>query len=578
MKKEILHKIINVASGRLPADKVIKNGIIVDVYGGQFIKADLAIADGLIAGIGSYEGQEVIDAMGEYVLPGFIDGHIHIESSYVSPHELGKLLVVHGATTIIADPHEIVNVCGLKGFEYMLNAAKETKLDIKYMIPSCVPATTFETAGADIKASDMKDVILEDNVLGLGEFMNYQGVIHGDDMVLDKLLLAKQNNKIIDGHSPGVLDKDLNAYVAAGIKTDHECSYVEEMQQRISCGMYVQLRQGSACHNLRALAKGITKDNASRCLLCSDDRQPKTIFEEGHIDGMLRICIEEGIDAMTAIQMATINAASCYGLEDRGAITPGKRADIVLVNNLSEFKVSRVLIQGELVAKQGNYLPVTKSYPIDSVCGCMRVKNFSKERLHMNLKSDYVHVIKMVPDGVLTEKVIRKIQRDETGDFIYDPQIDIVKIAVVERHCNTGNVSVGLLEGYGIKQGAVALSVAHDSHNIIIVGTNDEDMTKAVEYLIQMGGGVVLVQDGKLLESMPLPIAGLMSDQSGEWVDEKLNAIHKVAYNVLGIQREVEPVMTLCFMALPVIPELKITDKGLFDVGQFSFIPVEAQS
>ena len=578
MKKEILHKIINVASGRLPADKVIKNGIIVDVYGGQFIKADLAIADGLIAGIGSYEGQEVIDAMGEYVLPGFIDGHIHIESSYVSPHELGKLLVVHGATTIIADPHEIVNVCGLKGFEYMLNAAKETKLDIKYMIPSCVPATTFETAGADIKASDMKDVILEDNVLGLGEFMNYQGVIHGDDMVLDKLLLANQHNKIIDGHSPGVLDKDLNAYVAAGIKTDHECSYVEEMQQRISCGMYVQLRQGSACHNLRALAKGITKDNASRCLLCSDDRQPKTIFEEGHIDGMLRICIEEGIDAMTAIQMATINAASCYGLEDRGAITPGKRADIVLVNNLSEFKVSRVLIQGELVAKQGNYLPVTKSYPIDSVCGCMRVKNFSKERLHMNLKSDYVHVIKMVPDGVLTEKVIRKIQRDETGDFIYDPQIDIVKIAVVERHCNTGNVSVGLLEGYGIKQGAVALSVAHDSHNIIIVGTNDEDMTKAVEYLIQMGGGVVLVQDGKLLESMPLPIAGLMSDQSGEWVDEKLNAIHKVAYNVLGIQREVEPVMTLCFMALPVIPELKITDKGLFDVGQFSFIPVEAQS
>lgn len=577
MRQETLRKIIRVASGRIPADLVIKNGMIADVYGGKFIKADLAIADGFIAGTGSYEGREVMDAMGEYVLPGFIDGHIHIESSYVSPHELGKLLVVHGATTIIADPHEIVNVCGRKGFEYMRNAAKETKLDIKFMIPSCVPTTLFETAGADIKASDMNDIILEDNVLGLGEFMNYLGVIHADEMVLEKLLLAKQYKKMIDGHSPGVLDKNLNAYVAAGIKTDHECSYVEEMQQRISCGMYVQLRQGSACHNLRALAKGITKENSSRCLLCSDDRQPKTIFEEGHIDAMLRMCIEEGIDPMTAIQMATVNAANCYGLEDRGAITPGKRADIVLVNNVNEFKVSRVFIQGELVAREGNYLPATKNYPIDSVYGCMNVKNFSRERLHMNLNSDNVHVIKMMPDGVLTQKVIRKIQRDETGDFIYNPQNDIVKIAVVERHCNTGNVSVGLLEGYGIKKGAVALSIAHDSHNIIVVGTNDEDMTKAVEYLIKMEGGIALVQDGELLESMPLPIAGLMSDQNGEWVDQKLNAIHKTAFNVLGIQREVEPVMTLCFMALPVIPELKITDKGLFDVGQFSFISVEAQ-
>lgn len=576
MDKEGLKKLIDVAAGRVPADTVIKNCKVIDVYNGGIIDGDIALCEGMIAGVGTYEGKEVIDAEGKYAAPGFIDSHIHIESSYVSPEEIGRLLVPHGATTIIADPHEIVNVCGIRGLNYMLDAADGTALDIKYMLPSCVPATPFEHSGATIDADAMKAPIRNERILGLGEYMNFPGLIGANESDLDKIMTAKETVKLIDGHSPGISGNDLNAYAAALVRTDHECSTVEEMTDRISRGLYVLLRQGSACHNLRPLLKGLTPMNSRRCLLCSDDRQPKTILELGHLDNHLSICVEEGVDAITAIRMASLNAAECYRLYDRGAIAPGLRGDIVLLNDLKDFKVAKVWIEGKLAAENGTYLFPVEKHDITPVKGSFHVKDFSLEKLKLHLKSGHVHVIDILPGGVVTGNGIADVKIDESGDFIRDPEVDIVKVAVVERHQETGNVAAALLRGYGIKEGAVALSVAHDSHNIIVVGVTDEDMAFAVEQLIAQNGGIVLVKEKEVVESMPMPLGGLMSDQSGEWVDEKLTLIHKAAFEKLGISGEVEPVMTLCFMSLAVIPELKLTDMGLFDVTKFDFIPIEA--
>ncbi|BBF43641.1 adenine deaminase [Lachnospiraceae bacterium KM106-2] len=577
MDKLKLKKLIDVAAGRVPADMVIKNAKIVDVYQGCIKEGDIAICDGAIAGIGDYEGTRILDAKGRYVAPGFIDSHIHIESSYLTPEEFGKLLVPCGATTIIADPHEIVNVCGNTGLQYMLDASENTALDIKFMIPSCVPATPFEHAGAMIDAASMESPIKDERVLGLGEFMNYPGVVNGSDDVLDKLLIAHNEGKLIDGHSPALAGKDLNAYAAARIHTDHECATVEEMNERISRGIYVLLRHGSACKDLRNLLKGVTSYNSRRCLLCSDDRQPKTIFEEGHLDNHIRICIEEGIDPIVAIQMATLNAAECFGLSDRGAIAPGLRADLVLFNNLEEISVSEVLIAGEVVAKDGEYLLPVIHHDSSMVRGSFHVKDFSKDKLRLPLKGDFAHIIDIQKDSVVTKKSIAKVKRNEHGEFVYDERLAIAKIAVVERHQNTGNVAVGLIRGYGITSGAIALSIAHDSHNIITVGVSDEEMEFAVNALLAQGGGIVAVKKGKVLESMPLPIGGIMSDKDGKWVEEKVTKIHEVSYKELGIQLSVEPIMTLCFMSLAVIPELKITDMGLFDVTKFEFLPIDAE-
>ena len=577
MEKNTLKNRIEAAGGKIPADIVIKNCKIVDVYNFAIIEGkSIAIIDGFIAGIGDYQGRQVIDAEGKYAVPGFIDSHIHIESSYVTPEEIGRLLVPHGATTIIADPHEIVNVCGMAGMNYMLEASEGTKLDIRYMLPSCVPATSFEHSGAVIDAETMKGAIKDPRILGLGEFMNYPGVVAADDDALDKLLAAINKGKIIDGHSPGLTRNDLNAYAACGIHTDHECSTTEEMLERISCGLYVLLREGSACHNLRALLKAVTPANSRRCLLCSDDRQPETIFKLGHLDNHLRICAEEGIHPITAVQMASLNAAECYGLRDRGAIAPGLRADIVLLDNLKDFHVRRVFIKGDEAARDGKYLPEVHRRDISAVRGSFHVKDFSIEKLRLKIKSEHVHVIDILPGSVVTKKGTAAVKPNEQGEFVRHPGQDIVKIAVVERHQGTGNVALGLLRGYGIKYGAVALSIAHDSHNIITVGTNDEDMAFAVENLIGQSGGIVLVKDRKVINSMPMVVGGIMSDQPGEWVSEKLSRIHEDAYGQLGISKEVEPVMTLCFMSLAVIPEIKLTDMGLFDVTQSAFIPIEA--
>ena len=578
MTKIELKNLIDVAAGRKLADLVIKNCKIVNVFSGEIEDGDIAITGDKIAGIGKnfYEGEKIIDAEGKFAAPGFIDAHIHIESSYISPEQLGKIIVPCGTTSIIADPHEIANVCGLEGMNYMFDAAEKTKLQIIYSVPSCVPATPFEDAGAILEAEDMEKIISGENIFGLGEFMNAVGVINCDDKVLDKIILAKNFNKLIDGHAPNLSGKNLNAYVAAGILGDHECMTVSEMREKISAGMYILIREGSACHNLRDLIKGVNEKNLRRILLCSDDRQPKTILELGHLNNHLKICVEEGIEPVNAIQMATLNTAEAFRLFDRGAIKPGLRADIVLLEDLKNFVADEVFIGGELVAKNKKYLPEIISQDISKVRGSVRVKNFSAESLRMNLKTNKVNVIKILPGGVVTEKIISRVDLDATGDFIFNPARDICKVAVIERHNETGKVGLGFLAGYGIKSGAVAVSVAHDSHNIIVAGVNNLEMYFAVKSLIEMEGGMVAVKNGKILEKIPLPIAGIMSNESGEWLKENLEKLHEISHTELGINKNVEPIMTLTFMSLPVIPELKLTDRGLFDYKNFDFIPITA--
>ena len=576
MNKDSLKRLIDVANGKKKADLVLKNGSIVDVCSGKIFKADLAVAEGYIAGFGEYDGEVEVDIEGKYISPGLMDAHIHIESSYCTPEEFGKMVVPHGTTTVIADPHEIVNVCGIKGFHYMQEAAKNTCLSVKYMMPSCVPATKMEDAGYVISAEDMADDIVSKDVPGLGEFMDYNAIIENDDIALDKLVLAKNHGKIVDGHSPNLSGKALNAYACAGIDTDHECSTLKEMEDRLERGIYVQLRQGSACHNLGALIPGINEFNFRRCLLCSDDRQPKTIFEDGHLEYHLKTLVNAGISPVMALAMATVNVSDCYGLKDRGMIVPGKRADLVIFEDLKDFKVSSVYILGEEAARDGEYLKELKKHDFTDVSNTVHLDNFKKEMLQMWLKSDEVYAIEMIAGGVLSKKTKIKIKRDENGLFVFDKNIDACKCAVIERHHNTGKVGLGIIKGYGIQSGAIAASVAHDSHNIICVGVNDDEMNLAIENVKQNGGGFALVKDGKVIESLSLPVAGLMSDLSGEEVSKKLLSLHKKAVVELGVNESLEPVMSLTFMSLIVIPELKLTAGGLFDIFENRFIDIEA--
>ena len=578
MTKTELKNLIDAAAGRIKADLVIKNCKIVNVFSGEIYSGEVAVSGGKIIGMGKteYDGEKIFDAQGKFLAPGFIDAHIHIESSYISPEQLGRIIVPCGTTSIVADPHEIANVCGLKGLRYMLDAAEKTKLNIIYAMPSCVPCTPFEDAGAIIEAQDMWELMFEKNIFGLGEFMNAPGIINCDEKVLDKILLAKNLGKLIDGHVPLVTGKDLNAYMSVGIVGDHECRTLAEMHERIAKGMYVLIREGSACHDLKNLIRGVTPANSRRVLLCSDDRQPKTILEHGHMESSLRLCVAEGLDAITAIQMATINVAEAFRLHDRGAIKIGARADLVLLDDLKNFRVDKVWIDGELVAADRKYLPEIFPADISSVRGSVKVKNFSVDRLKMNLTSGKVNVIGIEPGGVVTKKIFAEVKRDESDDFIFDSAQDICKVAVIERHHKTGKVGLGLLSGYGIKRGAIAVSVAHDSHNIIAAGVSNEEIFCAVEALIKMEGGMVLVNGGEVIASIALPIGGLMSELSGEELKEKLDTLHEKAHDELGISQSVEPVMTLTFMSLPVIPEIKLTARGLFDYASFKFIPIES--
>lgn len=576
MEKQKLIKLIDVAAGRKKADLVLKNAKIVDVFQAKILIGDIAISDGYIAGIGgSYQGVEERNYTGKYVAPGFIEAHIHIESSYVSPEEFSRVFIPRGTTTILADPHEIVNVAGLKGLDYMVNAAKNAKMDIRYMMPPCVPATNFETSGADLYADDMEDALKTGEVDGLAELMNFPGVINADDKMIDEILMAKKYGARIDGHAPQVVGKDLNAYIAAGPANDHECSTLEEAEERLARGMYLLLREGSVTQDLRKLLPIVNTANSRRCLLSGDDVQAKTAINKGHLDNSIRICIDEGLNPITAIQMVTLNPAEYCGLNDRGAIAPGRRADMVVFESLEDFTVEETYILGEKLSQGNKYLGEVNYYPIDSVESSMHVKDFTRKKLRLHLNSDKIRAIGVVPGEVLTTEEHVTVKRDGDGNFVYNDQEDVTKIVVVERHHNTGNVNVNLLSGYGIKAGAIAISIGHDSHNIIATGTNDDDIFMAVNELIKQEGGAVVVKDEKVISRMELKIAGLMCNLPAEKMIAQQDALDEAVHEELGVPDNVNPVMTLSFMPLAVIPKLKITDKGLVDVEKNAFVSNE---
>lgn len=565
---------MNMARGVEKAPLVLKNCQVVNVFNGQIDRGDIAIHEGTILGVGDYEGIEEIDMTGKYVCPGFIDGHVHIESSYLTPPQFAKLVMPMGTTTIIADPHEIANVCGMDGIRYMLDASEKLPLDVYVMLPSCVPCTDFENSGACLLASDLEGLMDDDHVLGLGEMMNYPGVIEGHPVVHDKLTLMKDHP--IDGHAPLLAGEALNAYIAAGIKTDHECTTKEELLEKVGKGMYVHIREGSATRNLSALIGGVTEANSRRILFCTDDKEPMDILEEGHIDHNVRKAISLGLNPITAIQMASLNSAECYGLKKTGAIAPGYGADLLVLSDLETVAIEQVYKKGVLVAEGGQALFEAKPSKDDRVQNTVHIGEVADIALDLPVPSGVANVIKLIDHEIITDAVVRKVATED-GHFVHDDRLDILKFAVVERHKGTGNVGLGLLEGYGLIHGAIGLTIGHDSHNLIVVGDNDEDMRLVIETLKNQAGGSCLCMDGQVLDTLPLEVGGIMTDASLEAVTEKVIDMNRLAKD-MGVNRNIEPFMTLAFMALPVIPELKLTDKGLFDVRRFDFIPVDVEA
>ncbi len=580
MDKKRASGLIDAAMGRIPCDTVIRNAEVVDVFSTTTFRTDVYIYDGLIAGFGGdRKAENEIDAEGRYLIPGFIDAHCHIESSHLSPSEFSDAVIPRGTTTVIADPHEICNVTGLDGMEYMLKASENIPLSVFLMFPSCVPATPFEHSGAVLTAAEIEKYIDNDRVLGLGEMMNYPGVASHDEMVMDKLQEAYARKKNIDGHAPSILGMGLDAYSGAGITTDHECETPEELKEKIRRGMFIMLRQGTACRNVLQLLPGVTDGNSSRLLFCTDDKQPQTIVSSGHVNEGVNIAIENGVDPVTAIAMATLNASVCYHLDDRGAIAPGRRADFFLTSSIDrEIIPEEVFILGRKEAENGKILRKAPHTAPEKVSGRMDVKDFSEKKLSLKPGSDHVRVIDIIPGGVVTGNGEAYIKRDSNGEWIHEDDRDILKLAVIERHHGTGNAATALIRGYGMRHGAVATSIAHDSHNIIVIGDNDRDMADAVRKLIAIGGGITMFQDGKELGTHRLEIAGLMTDLPLEEVTECLDEMHRTAYERLGVSEKIDPFMTLCFMALPVIPSLKLTDCGLFDVDGFTFTDIAIRS
>lgn len=574
MDKKIREDLIDVAMGRADADLVIRNVNVIDVYSQSIFNTDVYIKDGMIASFKSGgKALKEIDAEGMYMAPGLIDAHCHIESSHLSPPEYSNAVVPMGTTTVIADPHEICNVTGLDGFEYMLRASENIPLSVFLMFPSCVPATPFEHSGATLLAEDAEKYIRDERVLGLGEMMNYPGVVNKDKEVMVKLALKEKWNKHIDGHAPSVSGSGLDGYISSGINTDHECETPEELREKVSKGMYVMLREGTACKNVLPLLPGVNEKNARRILFCTDDRQPGSIRDEGALNYGVTLAIRNGLDPILAITMATLNASECYHLEDRGAISPGKRADFLLLKDIKNgIYPEKVFIKGELVAEGQKISTRAKGYDSGKVTGRMNVKDFSRQKLSYKVPSDHVRLIGITPGGVVTSKKEGYIKREKDGEWVHDKEKDVLKLAVIERHHGTGNASTALIEGYGMKHGAVATTIAHDSHNIIVIGDNDDDMMFAVEKLIDIGGGITMFKDGKELMTHTLEIAGLMTNDTADEVAKTLEKMHEIAYSELGVSRAIDPFMTLSFMALPVIPSYKLTDVGLFDVDTFSFV------
>ena len=561
---------IRVASGEGTADLLIKNGRVVDVFSGQIEKKDVAIFGGMILGFGDYQARKTIDVKGDFLCPGLIDGHVHIESSMVTIPEFAQAVLPNGTTTVVIDPHEIANILGQEGIRFMAESARGVPLNVFIMLPSCVPATHMETSGANLKATDLNPLLKEPWAIGLAEMMNFPGVIFRNPEVLKKIEMAR--GKRIDGHAPMLSGKGLYAYLTAGIRSDHECTTLKEAKEKLKNGMWIMIREGTTARNLRSLIPLVQPKNSRRFLFVTDDRHPKELLEEGHINSMVRQAIRWGIDPILAIQMATLNAAEYFRLDDLGAIAPGYRADMVTFDHLGRFQIKKVFKDGVLVAEDGKMLlSVNRIRKNPKAKGSVRIKPLKKDTFLLRSDQPLAKVIQLIPDQIVTKKSVKKIL---LKDGVAYPNIkeDILKIVVVERHKATGNIGIGFVQGFGLKKGAIGSSVAHDSHNLIIVGTNDQDIVKTVEAIQAMGGGLAAVSNGKVLASLPLPIAGLMSDTSVTQVNLQLEVLHR-AVRTLGCKLP-DPFMTLSFLSLPVIPELKITDKGLVDVIQFKFVPL----
>lgn len=567
---KMLEKYIKTARGQIKADLVLKNAAFVDVFSGKLNKGDIAVSGEKIVGTGEYEGVKEIDCSSFVVIPGLIDGHVHIESSSLSPEEFASLVVPRGTAAVIADPHEITNVCGFAGCEYIAEASKNVPLDVFLMLPSCVPATPFETSGATLAGRDIKKHIVKEGIFGLGEFMNYVGILNCDDDALKKAEAALEENKIIDGHCPSLSGKDLNAYLCAGIATDHECTGREEVEEKLSKGIYIQLRHGSTARNLDN-AKYITKENERRFVICTDDRHAADLDEKGHIDDALRQMVKMGVDPITAVRCATLNTAECYNLKFRGGIAPFYFADLVVVDNLKDFNAKYVIKGGKVVAEDKKPLfDVSKKYLPANVLDTVHLRKLNADDFIINLNGGRAKAIKMTAGSLVTESQTVEI-KSKDGDVVLDG--DLLKLAVIERHKMTGNIGKGLLKGYGFKGGAIGLTVAHDSHNIIIAGDNNKAMADAANALRKIGGGIA-VADGKDVLTLAFDVAGLMSSLPFKEVEKKLKELSEKAYK-MGVDSRTEAFMSLAFLALPVIPHLKLTDKGLFDVDKFEFTSLE---
>ena len=568
-----ISKMIELARGDKKVDLVLKNARLVNVFSGDIHLTNVAVHQDRIIGMGDYQAKEQIDLKGKYLVPGFMDGHVHLESSMVTPAEFTRAVVPLGTTSVIIDPHEIANVMGLDGIRYMLEASQGLPLDVYIMLPSCVPSTHMETSGAELTSYDLSLLMGNERVLGLAEMMNFPGVISGDKQVLDKIRIAR--GKRIDGHAPGLGGKGLCAYIGAGIRSDHECTILEEAKEKLRLGMYIMVRQGTAARNLEDLLPLINSENSRNCFFVTDDRHPQDLLEEGHINFLVKKAVKLGLDPIKAIQMATINTAEYFRLTDVGGIGPGYKADMVVLKDLENFEVEKVFKRGKLVAQNGKILPGKIRKERVTIRSSMNVDWMGLKGFDIPVQEGKVLVIEAVPGQIVTKKLIVS-PRVEKGRVVVDIERDILKLAVVERHMASGNVGIGLVKGFGLKRGALASSVAHDSHNIVIVGAKDEDMMTAAIEVVRMKGGQVVVKEDEVIASLSLPLAGLMTDGSLEETQGKVKQLNRAATD-LGCRLR-DPFMTLSFLALPVIPELKLTDKGLVDVEKFQIVPLFVKS
>ncbi len=564
-----LRNLIRVAQGEKAPDLVLKGGRVLNVFTGEILRADVAVHGGIIAGVGRYDGPEVIDAREGWITPGFMDGHMHLESTLLSPAQLAKAVLPRGTTAIMADPHEIANVLGAEGIRYMLEAGRGLLVDIYFLLPSCVPATDLETSGASLSAPDLKRFRREKRVLGLAEMMNYPGVLNGSDPVLEKLIAFRHG--VRDGHAPLLSGKDLNAYIAAGPRSDHECTMRAEAREKLRLGMHIMIREGTLAKNLRELLPLVTPRNSRRFSLVTDDLHPHDLMKKGHLDHLIDMAVAEGMAPGEAIRMVTCNTAQYFGLRDVGAVAPGYRADLLVLRSLTPVRVRSVIKGGRQVFHEGTVIGAEASGAECARIGAMNVRPFDREALAVPHEGAPIRVIGLIPGQVLTRQlVLEPVVRGNA--VVSDVRRDILKLAVVERHRGTGRIGLGFVQGFGLKAGALASSVAHDSHNIIAVGCTDGDLFTAMKAVEGMNGGLAAVRGGRVLAGLPLPIAGLMSDRPIAEVAAGWEKMRRVARD-LGSAPD-EPFMVLSFLALPVIPELKLTDRGLVDVNRFEHVPL----